>query len=178
MAAATVTPRGAFANPEKLRLPRSSSRLNAPRVFCRLVTGFRKQNDHVWIDGPVFAPGSEVSFDQLGCGLLLECAGPIGAGRGHRRPEVLWILWRWNGDWRELGRVEAIGSEWIHVLGPIVERELAPNRGQLFEISRRGADLADQSLAEIEQKLVGEPEPLRKEVWRNLYDQLPGRIVA
>lgn len=180
MAAVTVTPRGAVENREKLRLPRTSSRLSAPRVFCRIVTGLRKQHQHVWIDGPIYAPGSEVSFDQLQqTGLVLECAGPQGASAGHRRAEHLWILWRLQqGEWREIARAESVGSDWIHVLAPVVERELAPNRGALFEIARRSAALADQSLDEIERKLSSEPEPLRKEVWRNLYDQLPGRIVA
>ena len=180
MAAPNLPTRGVFVNPGKVRLPRSSVRLSAPRVFCRLVTGCRKENHHLWIDGPIYAPGTDVSFDQLpDSGLVLECAGPLSRIRGHNRAEHLWILWKLQRDqWRELARAETIGSEWIHVLGPVVERELAPNRGMLFEISQRGADLADQSLIEIERKLSGEPEPLRKEVWRNLYDQLPGRIVA
>jgi hypothetical protein len=59
--------------------------------------------------------------------LLHEHAGSAIAGRGHRRSTQLHILWRWDRErreWRELMRVQAIGSEWVEAMKHAALREL------------------------------------------------------
>jgi len=60
--------------------------------------------------------------------VLLECAGPVGSSRGHRRAPELFILWRYDPEaavWRELARTEAQGWEWAAILAPAARAAIA-----------------------------------------------------
>lgn len=180
--------------PAPIRLPRSSSRLARSRAFCQLVTGVRHSNGHLWLDGPLYPPGAVIQLSDKTGNLVLECAGPESAGRGHNRPEVLWILWRWatislnpakwsgacgavsGGEWRECGRALAIGREWIHILGPLAEHWLTEPVA-LHEVKARCASLAEEIAEMVQNRVRREPIELQKQVWESLYDQIPGRIV-
>jgi hypothetical protein len=137
----------------------------------------RHANGHLWLDGPLYPPGAVIQLSDKTGNLVLECAGPESAGRGHNRSEVLWILWRWErGDWRECGRALAIGREWIHILGPLAEH-LLTEPVALHEVKARCASLAEEIAEMVQNRVRREPIELQKQVWQSLYDQIPGRIV-
>jgi hypothetical protein len=142
--------------------------------------------DRVWggyrFDGDLLSPGAMIDQAALWPAptyprvpLLLECAGPEGGGRGHRRVPYLYILWRWDqsrGEWGELARVADAGRDWTADLGPIARRELRP-RPVLVDPRATAARV----MAVLEQEL----EPLDRQAQRVVllaaYDQVAARVV-
>lgn len=186
MAAPTVSFRAGEPEPGKIRLPRSSQRLQKPYVYCQLVTGVKRAAGSFWFEGPLCGPGDALPDTAAPPLIVLECAGPQSRGSGHRRPEILWILWRWTlgahvgahlgACWCECGRALAIGSEWTLSLGPLAEDLLRERIGP-YDPRKRGREAADQAAALVEAHLQREPSDVRREAWLTLYGQIPGRIV-
>lgn len=160
-----------------MRLPRTATRRGVP-TYCKLLSSVKP--DHVWggwsFEGRILRSGSVVRGEEVPDGsLLLECAGPVPGGWGHRRAPVVYILWRWEEAacrWRELARTLAVNRDWTVDLGPLAKRELEPARPVL--VDPIGA--ANRVLATLEQEL----ESLRPEaqtlVVRAVYDQFAARV--
>jgi hypothetical protein len=85
-------------------------------------------------DGVLLKPGSLIDEAALWptpeypeTPILLEYAGNDHTGRGHRRSNDIYLLWRYERDrkcWVELVRTTSQGAEWIEHLKPIAILEL------------------------------------------------------
>lgn len=132
-------------------------------------------------DGDLLRPGSLVDESELCLEgttapvLVLECAGPCGEGRGHRRRPTLYLLWRYDpaaGEFRELARVASENRDWTLDLGPIARRALRPP-GPVLVNPERACLVTFRALD-------GELEPLersaRKVILLAVYDRLASRL--
>ena len=175
MAAPTV-PSGA--RPEKLparvRLPRSTSRLACGAAYCRIVQAVKAAPFQAGFEGPFHPAGSEVEASEFSdVWLVLERCGTQGSGRNR---EILWKLWRWDREWIEVARAQAVNWEWALVLEPIARALLYPPAG-LQEVLSRGSEVACRILDSVDSLVDGEALPVRKQVWAALYDRVAGRLV-
>jgi hypothetical protein len=142
----------------------------------------RVVSDHVWggysFEGQLLRPGSSHPIEEIPePGVLLECAGPVGSGWGHRRRDVLYILWRFDRrrcEWREIARALAVTRDWTLDLGPIAQRELSSPRPVLI----------DPALAagRVMAALAGEIELVDRQAQRLIllavYDRVAGSLAA
>lgn len=160
-----------------IRLPRTAERRNQISYIQMLE---RVTPDTVWggwrFEGQLLQPGATVPADSLPRdALLIECAGTVPGGSGHRRAPTVYILWRLEGDaWREVARAASVGRDWTLDLGPIARRELEPARPVL--VDPEGA--AGRVMAALNLEL----EPLNAEarclVARAVFDRFAARAVA
>jgi hypothetical protein len=131
-------------------------------------------------EGKLYAPGASVPVEKLGeRGVALEFAGPQGTWKRRREREDLWILWRYDWearDWREIAR--AFGAASSLVLRPAAIRAMRPAAAETENTVRRGNDVADSLLHEIDDALVLELPAVRAHVLSSIYNGMAGRIVA
>jgi hypothetical protein len=128
-------------------------------------------------EGKIYSPGRVLERSELPAPLVvLECAGPTGPARGHRRAAVVWILWEWRDEqWIELARSAAVNWEWtLDLRGPAL-RALHPDR-ELFDVLREGRELAEGILDLIDKRLETEREDLRQSTLGALYDRVSARM--
>jgi len=132
-------------------------------------------------EGKLYRPGARVSAGELGDNpILLECAGPQGNPH-HGRPRLtLWILWRWEGEWREIARALSPDWSWALILREPAIRALRPATAENAGVDphQRGRELTDELLRDIDTALLPELPEVRTLVWTSIYDQMAGRIVA
>jgi hypothetical protein len=138
------------------------------------------KTDRIWggwdFEGELLAPGAEIPAEQMpASGLVLECAGQVGLGWGHRRRPMLYILWQHvAGEWRELARTSAVNRDWTVDLGPIAKRALDPPQPVLVDPAGAAARVMTSVDHEIE-KLDREAQRL---VLLAIYDRVAARAVA
>ena len=122
---------------------------------------------------------------QLGMGVFTRLTSSAassrpwrGRGTPGRQREILWLLWRWEGDmWREISRASAVNWEWALVLKPVAERLLYPEPG-LVDVLARGREVAANCCNYLYKQIEREAAAVRKHVWTSLYDQAAGRIAS
>jgi hypothetical protein len=121
----------------RIKLP-SSGRRNDTACFCKLLRSMRPAPASGWdFVGKIFPCGKVVDEKSLrpdstwpAVPLVLESAGTGASGplrHGSRRNPSWFVLWRLDGaNWTEIARVQASGLEWVKLIAPAVEKELAP----------------------------------------------------
>ncbi len=160
-----------------VRLPQSCIRRNVP-MYCKLLYTILSLSDPRAFEGQLLKCGQRVPESELWPApdwplvpILLECAGPDGRGRGHRRSAYLYVLWRYEtGEWVEIARTRAIGAEWVQDLVDVAKRELGsePPVGP-GELARQMIDDLDRQLTRLENKF-------QLQVLSVLYTEVLGRL--
>src|SRR5581483_3862932 len=97
----------AVSPPKRVALPRTSTRLQAPQSYVKVITGMKTE---AWgatgFEGKIYSPGQVVDLDALPRpAVAIECAGPIGIYQRGKHRETLYILWRFDvdrGEWVEI----------------------------------------------------------------------------
>lgn len=127
-------------------------------------------------EGKLYSPGSVI--DRVEPLIVLECAGPVGPARGHKRAEILWLLWQYRQEsWHELARSLAINYEWTEDLrGPAI-RALYPVPA-LVDIIRAGREIAEEIISVIDERLERKDADLRRSTLSAVYDRVAARIVG
>jgi hypothetical protein len=111
--------------------------------------------------------------------LLLEYAGNDHTGRGHRRSNDIYLLWRFDRArrcWVELIRATCQGADWIEQLKPIAFAELGralapPDPNAAAGISGRVLSVLDHEL-----EMLGAGD--RHLVMAFVYQEFSARAVA
>jgi hypothetical protein len=162
-----------------IRLPCSSTRAQRPYAHLKLLTAVRPGCYSVAFEGEILAPGALIDVNRLPVpAVVLECAGPMGEGHGHRRREVLWILWLYDwpeGEWVELARAAAVNWEWTLTLREPAIRALHP-RPDLIDVLDRGRAVAGAIMDAINRRVEDEIEPVRANALNAVYDQIASRL--
>lgn len=132
-------------------------------------------------EGRILAPGALMDAASLPLPtVVLECAGAIGDGRGHRRRELLWILWDYDwtrGAWVELGRAAAFDWSWKLSLREAVLAALY-RPSSLVDVIERGATLAGEVIETLDRKIARELAAVQANALHSVYDQVAGRIAS
>ncbi len=170
-----------------VKLPRTCARRTAvtyAKLLYRVLPGIGGMR----FAGALVRPGASIEEAALWPGpeypavpVLLECAGALESGWGHRRMPLTYILWRYEprgeGElaWRELARAASVGPEWADDLARAARRALAPlGPGQAapdaWAISAR-------VLAAIELAMADLDPGVEAEVMSLVYDQVAARVV-
>jgi hypothetical protein len=139
------------------------------------------RQDHTWggwaFEGDLVRPGSVVELDGLPePAVVLECAGTDGAGQGHRRSGVVYVLWRLDrqaGEFRELARVVCENRDWTVDLGPIARRELAPSQPVLVDPKR----VCERICGVLDEEMDRLHRDAQRILLLALYDRLAARVV-
>lgn len=156
-------------------------RSNRSQSFCRVIERVDITPEGFWrFEGPIYQPGSMFTSRTSGSGegrVVLECAGPVSKGKGHNRPEYLWILWRWNDGWHELARALSTDWDWSIVLGPAAHQALQQN-APLSDAKARSLDFASEILEYAERRLRDEPAGLQRQVWMILQDRIAPKMMG
>lgn len=168
--------------PTNVQLPRTSTRLQKPQVYVKIVNGMKQENwGAVTYEGSLHAPGDVVPWASLPQpAVLIECAGPIGVWQRGKHREVLYILWRWDWiqmDWVEVARAQSLNWSWTVVLKEAVYQALHP-RPDLVDIIQRSRDLAEEMLRIMHERLEPEMPDVQKTAWHSIYERVAGRIAG
>lgn len=109
--------------------------------------------------------------------ILLEFAGADRPGWGHRRPDQVHILWRYDRaarEWRELARSSSVDGQWTWDLQPIARRALLDQAPE--EPTARPWAMARDLVMALERnldQLQTEDRPLLLDA---VYNQLAARM--
>jgi hypothetical protein len=160
----------------RVKLPRSATRRGA-LTWAKLLTRVdAKAQNGFGFEGRIVRPGALIGIHEMPePAVVLECAGNDGSGRGHRRAEDVYILWRYDrrrGEWAELARARSVNWEWALDLRPIARRALEgppPNAPEERTAIARVLNLVD---AEIE----GAGQQTLLDVMAALHDRLAARV--
>jgi hypothetical protein len=160
-----------------VKLPSTAVR-NAPGTWLKLLS---RVDPHATggfgFEGKILRPAASVTlFDLPDPALLLECAGTMGKGWGHRRMEHLYVLWRYDRDrqtWRALAQTYAVNGDWALELRPRALRELAPAIPAALD---PGA-VAQRVLAVLDVEIDRADERATEAVYAVLHDRLAARVV-
>lgn len=164
--------------PDKVQLPRSSTRLASAYAHVRVLTAVSQKPMGLGFEGKLYQPGQVITREELGAGVVLECVGPSGPSRGHRRGAVVWVLWRYqNEQWNELARSVAMNWEWTEDLRIPAVRALYPVR-ELADLSRIGREIATDIIEAIDRRLEREHADLKRSTFSSLYDRMAARMVG
>lgn len=168
-------------NPKRIQLPRSSTRLQIPEVYCKLVTEITSPGPFgaCLFEGKIHKPGETIETAALPRpAVVIECAGPQGGWqRGKKRP-YLYLLWsfdftRW--EWAEVARAVGVGSEWTAVLREAAWRALHP-QPQFMDVISRSRSVADELVEEIDKRLQAERPDVRASALHAIYERVTGRL--
>lgn len=124
-------------------------------------------------EGELLRPGDQV--DAAAGAVVLEMAGCDAPGRGHRRPEQLYILWQLEGEtWRELARTRAVGGEWAEDLAAPARRALEAR----CEAPGAGCQEAAAHVLEVlEEELDRLDQAGRRRVLDRVWEEFAARVV-
>jgi len=158
-----------------LMLP-STARRGEPLIYIRVL-------HEVWpnsraggwrLKGRLYRPGQRVSRDALPDPLVVvEAAGRSKTGRGHNRSEYLYILWHWDGEWREVARAISPSWDWQWILGPAARKLLTT-----APIQERAARHVDELLTAIDCAMADVDPELRPLVCAGIEERLAAGKVA
>jgi hypothetical protein len=177
-------PQFAPEKPRRFEFPRSSTRLQIPNVYIKVVGrilpepfGCAMFEPH---DRRLHRPGAVVDLDALPrpC-VVIECTGPVGAWQRGKKRDRAYILWRLDFsryEWVEICRAQSLDASWSAVFREPAMRALYP-RPELVDVIGRSLELADDLLAVIDEKLMPERTDIRRTVLDTLYERVAGRIV-
>jgi hypothetical protein len=164
----------------KIRLPQSSTRLQVPYVYVKIVEDIVPLPFGLCrFDGPIYRPGAAIAIDALPRpAVAIECAGPIGAWRRGRRRDDQYLLWTLDYEhleWRELARAQARDASWTVAVRELAWRALHP-RPELLDIMERSQDVSRELIDEIEKRLRSEMPEVQAHTLYAMYEWLAGRI--
>lgn len=162
----------------ELRLPMTSAR-TTPNTWVKLVT---RVDVHAasgfGFDGKVYPPGAHIPLDDLpDRALALECAGGIGPGWGHKRRDLLYILWKYDRarrEWRDVAQARSINAEWAMALRPIAARELSDPEERALAIDADG--VAERVMHLLDAELEDADLCATESVLAVLHDRLAARV--
>lgn len=171
--------------PKSVRLPLSSP----VRSKCTWLRLLQRTNparyllDEAW-QGALLTPGVSVAESALRPGpdwpsvpVLLECAGVVKSGWGHRRSESLYILWRYvDGQFRELARAVSSDLSWARDLQPLAQRAI--DEGMPAPSPQDAALGAERILEQIDVLLASSEGSCRALILARIYNGLAGRVAA
>jgi hypothetical protein len=167
--------------PERIRLPRSSTRLAFPYAYVKLVTSLREQSwGAIAYEGRIYRPGAMMDTDSLPSpAVVIELAGPIGIWQRGKHRELLYILWRLDmprWEWVEVARAQSLNWGWSVDLREAVFRTLHP-RPELVDIIQRSRDVADELMELFDVRLQRELREVRASVLHSVYERVAGKLV-
>jgi len=176
-------PKLSAAVPRRIHLPRSSTRLALPYVYCKLIEDIVPQPFSACrFEGRIYRPGAPIDLEGLPCpAVVIECIGPLGAfvaRRSSRRRDYGYILWSFdfaNYEWREIARAQAPDATWTAALKDPAWRALHP-RPELVDLVRQSQDAADELLDAIDKRLRAEMPEVKMNALYSIYERVAGRI--
>jgi hypothetical protein len=137
-------------------------------------------------EGKLLRPGARIDEADLrpapdypAIPILLEYAGHDSSGRGHRRSNDIYVLWRYDaaaGTWSELVRCTCQGADWIEQLKPIAVREIARSCEPVD--ARHAADVCGRVLGMLDQALERLDRDERHLVMAFVYQAFSARATA
>ena len=148
-----------------------------PMRYVRILRRVRMSAAEGWrLEGDIYKQGARLDRPRLPDPLVaLELAGAVKIGHGHNRSEYLYILWRWDGAWREIARAISAAWDWSWQLGPIARKLLIGDTPREQQIR----DLVDDVLFRFGTAIddIDDPE-VRKMVCEGVYERLAAGSVA
>ena len=137
-------------------------------------------------DGQLLTPGSVIEQAELwptteypATPLLLEYAGSDQSGRGHKRSNSIYILWRFElvrSEWAEVARAVSQGDDWRTYLVPIAFAEI--NRGSPPRDATYAAGVCSRILGALDSELDRLTIDDRNMVMHFIYEQFTARAVT
>jgi len=139
-------------------------------------------------EGKLFKPGAPIDVAELwptdeypAIPLLLEYAGNDHTGRGSRRSNDIYLLWKLERDelgsrWIELARCLTQSADWIDQVRPIAMRELA-RTAPAFDPST-AADISGRVVGMLDHELEMLGPADRHLVMSFIYQQVAARAVT
>lgn len=169
----------------RVHIPKTSLSRNAltyAKLLCRVCP--RRTFDA--FEGALLRPGALIDEAALwptpeypAIPILLEYAGNDQSGRGHRRSNDIYLLWRYDaaaGAWRELIRCTSQGADWIEQMKPIALREIARSAEPID--ARHAADVSGRVLGVLDQALERLGSDERHLVMAFVYQAFSARNTA
>jgi len=158
------------------RIPRTATRRQAGD-WAKILSGAKRSAFGFGFEGEFVRPGKSIDDGELYLpgtdhrfAILLECAG----SEGRRDSDYAYILWRYDGAWRELARAQSRDSSWTRDLAPIAIRALhggdRPAIPEACAVVARIAWLLDGELETVEEGALSF-------VLGEVHNQLATRIV-
>lgn len=166
-----------------VRIPRTCQS-RAQLVYARLLLRvYPRRTMANAFEGPLLKPGSVVDENALWPNaqspenpLLLEYAGNDKTGRGHRRSNDVYIIWRFDRArraWDELVRSTSQGADWIAHLKPVAVAELARAGVKPDPVS--AGDVTTRVLAVLDRELEPLDSAERHLVMSFVYQEFSAR---
>jgi len=174
-------PAHAAAAPEpKIRLPRTSTRVEFPYVYIKIVENIVPLPFGLCrFDGKIYKPGAVIAIETLPRpAVLIECAGPVGIYRRGRRRDYQYLLWLLDADrheWRELARAQARDASWTLAIREPAWCALHP-QPELIDVMERSQDVSRDLIDEIEKRLRAEMPEVQANALYSVYEWIAGRI--
>jgi hypothetical protein len=174
------SPQPAPAPPRRIRFPRTSSRLQLPDVYVKLIEGIIPQPFGMCMfDGRIFRPGAVVDLEALPRpAVVIECAGPIGVHQRGKHRDYQYILWSFDFsvcEWREIARSQAKDASWTAGVREAAWLALHP-RPELVDIIERSRDVSNELIEAIDKRLRAEMPEVKANALYSIYERVAGRI--
>jgi hypothetical protein len=167
--------------PAKIQLPRSSTRLQIPEVYCKLVSDLVPDGPFgvCRFEGKIYKPGAVVEAHQLPRpAVVIECCGQQGAWQRGKKRDYLYIVWTYDYrvcEWREIARALARDASWTAVVKEAVWRALYP-QPQLLDVIERSTTAAEELVEAIDKRLRAELPEVRANALHRIYESVAGRM--
>lgn len=170
-----------------IRIP-CSSRRQCQNTYGKLLTRVDPQADSGFgFEGTIIRPGKDIPWSGLWptpahprIPILLECAGSMKAGYGHRREPDVYVLWRFDPSlkrWGEIARSSSGTGAWAWDLRAPAIRALEESSGSAIAVF---GDF-DTVVARLDHLLTHElgklPSSERGRAVGFLHDQFCARLV-
>jgi hypothetical protein len=169
------------------RTSQSRGMLGYAKLLCRI----RPRRTFDAFEGTLLRPGALIDEaalrpapDYPAIPILLEYAGHDRSGRGHRRSNDIYVLWRYDAavcGWLELIRCTCQGADWIENLKPIALRELARSSEPGVDVdraARHAADVSGRILGALDVELERLDRDERHLVMAFIYQAFSARATA
>ena len=164
----------------RIRLPQSSTRLQIPEVYVKIVQDIVPLPFGLCrFDGTIHKPGAVIAVETLPRpAVAIECAGPVGVYRRGKRRDYQYLLWTLDHpdlEWRELARAQSRDASWTAAVREPAWRALHP-RPELIDLMERSADVSRDLIDEIEKRLRAEMPEVQANALYSVYEWIAGRI--
>jgi hypothetical protein len=151
-------------------------------TYVRLVRAVYPRRSFAAFEGPLFRPGSVIEVAQLWpeadyprVPLVIEYAGNDATGRGHRRSNDIYVLWRYEiarNAFTEVLRCVSQGADWLAHMRPAVIAELGRTETR---DAKAAANLSGRVLALLDAELELLSDDERAVAMLFVYEQLAAR---
>jgi len=169
----------------RIRLPQSSTRLDLPHAYVKLLEDIIPQPFGVCrFEGRIYRPGAVVDVASLPRpAVAIECAGPVGVyrrtGPGRHRDYryILWVFDFCSIEWRQVAQTQAKDTSWTAAIREPAWRALHP-RPELLDITERSLDASEELIDAIDRRLRREIPEVRASALYSIYERVAGRIAG